>query len=184
MGDIWLPGLPPAYSSFAECLRYLEPLMPTHDDAVILAAIAYPESGFDYRVINDTPATGDYSVGLFEINYYADLYPSRAAAYGTPRELILSGPKGQCHAAADLWHSAGGFSPWAADIISGSWRAGVGAGPVPASPGLGSAGGIVNGIDQANAMLTAESHEVARAYRAWVDTGQWFGSLLRGGWRP
>lgn len=184
MGDIWLAGLPPAYSDYAECLHYLEPLMPTHQDAVILAAIAGPESGYDYRVINDTPATGDYSVGLFEINYYASLYSSRAAAYGTPRQLIESGPKGQCQAAADLWHQAGGFSPWAADILHNTWQRWVGSGPVPGSPGLGAVGPVVNGIDQANAQLAWSARHVATQLRGFITAGEKIRSVAQGGWRP
>src|SRR5215475_3568758 len=130
MGDIWLPGLPPAYTNYFACLKAIAPHMPTHNDAVIMAAIAGAESGYDYRVINDTPETGDYSVGLWQINYYASLYASRVQAYGTPRQLIEDGVAGQAVVAADLWHQAGGFSPWQADITNNRWQRFVGSGPV------------------------------------------------------
>jgi len=103
MGDLWLPGLPPAYTSFNRCFAALGPLMPSRATAVILAAIAGPESGYDYSVINDTPATGDYSVGLWQINYYDGLYGERSREYGTPRQLIEGGVRRQAHAAAHLW---------------------------------------------------------------------------------
>ena len=158
--------------------------MPTEQDAVILAAIAGPESGYDYRVINDTPATGDYSVGLFEINYYASLYPGRAAAYGTPRELILSGPAGQCRAAADLWHAAGGFSPWAADIISGSWKRYVGSGPIPADPGLGGATGSFDALNAADSAIRNATRQVIAAGRSVVFEMQAGRTIGTPGWHP
>jgi hypothetical protein len=80
MGDIWLPGLPPAYTDYAHCLALLLNLGMPHNDAVILAAIGGAEGGYDYRVINDTPATGDYSVGIWQINYYDGLYASHQIA--------------------------------------------------------------------------------------------------------
>lgn len=184
MGDLWLPGLGPAYSSYDEVFHHLLPLMPTHDDAVILAGCAGNESGYDYHIINDTPATGDYSVGLFQINYYASLYPSRVAAYGTPRQLAASGVAGQCSAAADLFHQAGGFSPWEADIIGNRWQKYVGSGPIPHTPGLGGVTQIVNGIDMADAQLTWAAKHIADAARQYVTAGQLFQSVARGGWSP
>lgn len=184
MGDIWLPGLGPAYTDWKHLFSLLEPLMPTKDDATILAAIAGPESGFDWRVINDTPETGDYSVGLFEINYYASLYPSRVAAYGTPRELIESGPAGQCRAAANLWHAAGGFSPWAADIINNRWQRYVGSGPVPTVPGPTSPVGVVDGIDKANAQLRWAIRHLDQAAKHYVTAGELIRSIAKGGWAP
>jgi hypothetical protein len=104
--------------------------MPTDDDAKILAAIAGPESGYDYSVINDTPSTGDYSVGLWQINYLGALYAGRSAAYGTPRQLIEGGPARQARAAADVWHSQG-YDAWFNTYTSGDWKQYIGSGPIP-----------------------------------------------------
>jgi hypothetical protein len=101
-----------------------------HGNAEILAAIAGPESGYDYSVINDTPATGDYSVGLWQINYYDGDYPSRKAAFGTPRQLIEGGPIKQAHAAYTVWKEQG-WNAWFNTYTSGDWRQYIGSGPVP-----------------------------------------------------
>lgn len=130
MGDIWLPGLPPAYTDWKYCVGVLELAGMDRGNAEILAAIAGPESGYDYSVINDTPATGDYSVGLWQINYYDGDGPPRTKAYGTPRDLIIDGPIGQAHAAYDIWRQQG-WMAWATTYTSGDWRAYIGSGPVP-----------------------------------------------------
>jgi len=82
----------------------------SQENAAVYAAIAEAESGLDLTVLNDTPATSDYSVGLFQINYYGSLYTSRAAKYGTPQQLALGGVTKQCLAAVDI--GSGGFTPW------------------------------------------------------------------------
>lgn len=130
MGDIWLPGYPPAYTSWLHCLALLAPYMPTRADAVILAAIAGPESGFDWTVINDTPSTGDYSVGLWQINYLGSLYAERSRLYGTPLEMVAGGPAKQAFAAQDVWHSQG-WQAWSTTYNSGAWRNFIGAAGVP-----------------------------------------------------
>src|SRR5216684_3748110 len=101
MGDIWLKGHPPAYTDWGQCYNELLKLMDSRRDAIVLAAIAGPESGYDWTVINDTPATGDYSVGLWQINYLGSLYAERSRLYGTPRDLVAGGPIKQAHAAYD-----------------------------------------------------------------------------------
>lgn len=162
MGDIWLPGLPPAYTDYAHCLTLLLNLGMPHNDAVILAAIGGAEGGYDYRVINDTPATGDYSVGIWQINYYDGLYASRAAAFGTPRELIEYGPGGQAAAANQLYRQSG-FSPWQADITNNRWQQFVGSGPVPQNPGPGGGPGnpVIN-LHLGGPEYQHASHEIAR----------------------
>jgi hypothetical protein len=139
MGDIWLSGLPPAYTDWSYCVGVLELQGMDHGNAEILAAIAGPESGYDYSVINDTPATGDYSVGLWQINYYAGDYAPRAAEFGTPRQLIEGGPIKQAHAAYTVWRQQG-WDAWFNTYTSGDWRQYIGSGPVP-NPGNPSPGG-------------------------------------------
>jgi hypothetical protein len=110
MGDIWPYG-PPAYISYDQAVSDMEFLGMSASDADIMAAIGTAESSLDYRVINDTPSTGDYSVGIWQINYLGSLYASRTAAYGTPKSLIDRGHAAQAYAAHDLWRQSG-FSPW------------------------------------------------------------------------
>lgn len=82
----------------------------SQENAAVYAAIASAESGLDYRVINDTPSTGDYSVGMYQINYYGNLYGERAAKFGTPQQLIQGGLTRQSIAAMEI--GQGGFTPW------------------------------------------------------------------------
>jgi hypothetical protein len=82
-------------------------------DANIMAAIAGADGGYDLTVINDTPSTGDYSVGTYQINYYGRLYAGRVAAFGTPRHLIESGLTGQSKAARTVYADQG-FTAWGA----------------------------------------------------------------------
>lgn len=184
MGDIWLPGLPPAYTDYAHCLALLLNLGIPHNDAVILAAIGGAEGGYDYRVINDTPATGDYSVGIWQINYYNGLYASRAAAFGTPKQLIEFGPGGQAAAANQLYRQSG-FSPWQADITNNRWQQFVGSGPVPHSPGLGSpAGGQAINLHLGGPEYEHASHEIAKAEEAIARQIQRIHAIAMPGARP
>jgi hypothetical protein len=132
MGDIWLPGHPPAYTDWSYCVGVLELQGMDKGNAEILAAIAGPESGYDYTVINDTPATGDYSVGLWQINYYDGDYAPRVAEFGTPLQLIEGGPVKQAHAAYTVWRQQG-WNAWFNTYTSGDWRQYIGSGPVPQS---------------------------------------------------
>jgi hypothetical protein len=106
VGDIFPYG-PAAYVTWDQVYQWFVNEGYSSNTAAVFAAIATAESGLDYRVINDTPATGDYSVGLFQINYYASLYGSRTAAFGTPEQLIDGGLSRQAYAALQLWLGRG-----------------------------------------------------------------------------
>jgi Lysozyme like domain len=88
--------------------------------APVAAAIAMAESGGDTESLNDTPATGDYSVGLWQINYYNGLRDSRTKKYGTPEQL-LADPNRQAKAAIDISGNGGNFSPWTT-YTTGAYR--------------------------------------------------------------
>jgi murein L,D-transpeptidase YcbB/YkuD len=110
VGDIW-PFGPARYATFAQCAAALAQNGVDAANAIVGAAIATAESSRDLTVVNDTPATGDYSVGAWQINYYGSLSPGRTAEFGTPRTLANSGVTGQGKAAASLWKSSG-WTPW------------------------------------------------------------------------
>ena len=86
----------------------------THDavKADIMQAIAQAESALDLSVINDTPSTGDYSVGAWQVNYYDGLYASRAAQFGTPCQLVRGGLGPQARAALAIQGGGGGYNNW------------------------------------------------------------------------
>lgn len=119
MGDIYPYG-GPRYVTWDTAYRYaLQAGMPAID-ADIAAAIGEAESSLNLAVINDTPATGDYSVGVYQINYFDGLYAGRVKAFGTPRQLVVGGIIPQTHAMYELWR-ASGFTPWST-YKSGAYR--------------------------------------------------------------
>lgn len=135
MGDIWPYG-GPIITSFEACLVQTALRWPTRADAIIMAAVAGSESSYDERVVNDTPATGDYSVGLWQVNYYDGLYNGRVAQFGTPGHLANAGIGAQADAAFAIWQQQG-FGAWGS-YTNGNWRSFLpgGAGiPGPQGPG-------------------------------------------------
>ena len=118
MGDIWPYG-PPHYTTYDTVVANLRTQGMDAANANIGAAVADYESSFDWMVVNDTPATGDYSVGLFQINYYDGLRPERVKMFGTPAHLATSGVSWQCYACYTLWIDSG-WSPWA-EVASGAY---------------------------------------------------------------
>lgn len=111
MGDIWPYG-PPVYTSWQAIDSWFEDNGFSVTDSAIFAAIGEAEASFDLSVINDTPSTGDYSVGTFQINYYGSLAAERTRLFGTPQQLIAGGLNAQAEAAHYLWSGAGGWTPW------------------------------------------------------------------------
>jgi hypothetical protein len=110
VGDIWPYG-GPKYSNWDSCNNEMLGLGENKQVAGTMAAIAEAESRFDWMVVNDTPSTGDYSVGLWQINYYGGLYSGRVAAYGTPEALAKGGLPKQAKAAQSILRSQG-FGAW------------------------------------------------------------------------
>lgn len=133
MGDIWPYG-PPLFVTYGEAEAALRDQGMPASDANIGAAIGQAESSLDYRVINDTPATGDYSVGIWQINYYGSLYAPRSREFGTPQMLVKGGLIHQAFACHALWATSG-FTPWST-YNSGAYRKYLGGGiPGAVSPG-------------------------------------------------
>lgn len=120
MGDIFPYG-GPAFVTWQQAYNEAYTWFGNSSIAATFAAIASAESGLDWRVINDTPATGDYSVGLWQINYYGSLYAGRAKAYGTPQQLVEGGLTRQFYAAMGIYYSQG-FGAWST-YNNGAYRA-------------------------------------------------------------
>lgn len=80
---------------------------------VVMTAIAGHESNWNPTALNNNSSTGDFSVGLWQINYYGDLLSSRTKEYGPPSSLI-SNPQDQANAAYQLagGNSLAGLGNW------------------------------------------------------------------------
>jgi len=87
--------------------------------APTMAAIALAESGGNSAALNDNSGTGDYSVGLWQINYYGNLLSSRTAAFGSPSSL-RDNPAAQAKAAVSIYKSQG-LRAWST-YSSGAYR--------------------------------------------------------------
>ena len=111
MGDIWPYG-PPQYATWQGVYNLIFNFTRRDDVSRIMAAIGSAESNLDWTVINDTPSTGDYSVGIWQINYYNGLYSARAAMFGTPQQLVAGGPGLQARAALAIAFGPGGYTNW------------------------------------------------------------------------
>ena len=87
--------------------------------APVMAAIALAESGGNPRALNNNPATGDYSVGLWQINYFGNLAPSRTQRYGSPQQV--TDPIANAKAAVDLAQNGFGLGNWST-FKNGAYR--------------------------------------------------------------
>jgi len=88
--------------------------------APLMAGIALAESSGTTTALNNNPSTGDYSVGLWQINYYGDLLSGRTAEYGSPVQLQNT-PARQAKAAVNLFGGGAGISNWTNDRVWNEW---------------------------------------------------------------
>lgn len=82
----------------------------TGNALVTMVAIAGCESEYNPTALDNNPKTGDYSVGLWQINYYGSLLASRTALYGPPSGL--TDPLANAKAAFSVSGGGANFSPW------------------------------------------------------------------------
>jgi hypothetical protein len=106
--------------------------------ANIMAAIAIAESGGQTNVLNNTPGTGDYSVGLWQINYYNGLLADRTHEFGAP-EALAQDPNAQAQAAIALMETSPKLTDWEGDAAWKAWNAA--GSPVPWNPPASLTGG-------------------------------------------
>lgn len=83
--------------------------------ALIGTAIGGVESNWNTKALNSIPP--DYSVGVWQVNYYGSLYGPRSAELGTPAQL--SGHLRRQARAFAILYRQDGFGPWMPDITSG-----------------------------------------------------------------
>lgn len=105
------PYGPPRFYTQAEITYFMSTIGGLTPDPNIMGAIAIAESSGDAAVVNNTPSTGDYSVGLFQINYFDGLYDSRVRQFGTPAQLVAGGLSRQGNAAVVIWREDG-YHAW------------------------------------------------------------------------
>lgn len=86
-----------------------------------MAGIAIAESGGLSNNLNNSGR--DYSVGLWQINYFGDLLKGRTASYGAPEALAADVNK-QAKAAISLAGNGSGLSNWTT-FTSGAYKAPV-----------------------------------------------------------
>lgn len=79
--------------------------------APTMAAVALAESGGRTDALNNDAATKDYSVGLWQINYFGNLTPSRTKEYGSP-SLLRTDPLANARAAVALARGGNGLGNW------------------------------------------------------------------------
>jgi hypothetical protein len=108
--------------------------------APLFAAIAMAESGGNSTALNNDPNTGDYSVGLWQINYYGNLLSGRTQEFGPPAQL-QGDANAQAKAAISLSNNGANLSPWAGDAVVKAINAGQ---PIPTQYTNGSAISIPN----------------------------------------
>lgn len=90
--------------------------------APFMAAVAYGESNWNSTAWNPDASTLDNSVGLWQINYFGSLAPSRTARYGAPA-VLATDPLAQARAAVDIFGDNGaGIGAWANNPVVKIWK--------------------------------------------------------------
>jgi Lysozyme like domain len=84
--------------------------------APTMAGVALAESGGNVENLNNNPSTGDYSVGLWQINYFGGLAPSRTASFGPPAQLQQDA-NAQAKAAVSILGGGPGITAWKGDKV-------------------------------------------------------------------
>lgn len=130
------------------------------------AAIALAESGGNPQALNDNASTGDYSVGLWQINYFGGLRKSRTAQFGPPS--ALTDPAANARAAVAVSSGGTNFDPWTT-YTRGSYEQYLPGGG-PTTPTTQSAGGLYQQPPRpsGNATLDFSLSGAAGAVTGWV----------------
>lgn len=82
---------------------------PENKIADMLAVTLAENESLDVNKVNDTPATGDLSYGLFQINMKGKLGPARRKMFGIKSNEELFDPLTNAKAAYAVWKEASGF---------------------------------------------------------------------------
>ena len=93
--------------------------------------IAYRETRCAH-LLNDNPRTGDYSIGVLQVNFIGSLNAAWNRA-GWTREMVLADPEAGVAIAGAFYRYCGGLGPW--DKRGGYWCRYIGTIPTPAEMG-------------------------------------------------
>lgn len=107
--------------SFAELEAVAMKAGATPQEAVQLAAIAMAESTGNPGSLNDNPATGDLSYGLWQINMLGQMGTDRQKQWGLSSYNDLLNPVTNAKAAISLMRANGGFGDWTT-YTSGAYK--------------------------------------------------------------
>lgn len=121
--------------------------------APVMAAIAIAESGGRPDALNDTAP--DYSVGLWQINYYGSMRAGRTREFGSPSALMAS-PTAQARAAVAIERQQG-LGAWST-YTSGAYRKYLNGADYSGGGNDVSGGGVATGTD-ASTSATAASYK-------------------------
>jgi hypothetical protein len=119
-----------------------------------MAAIAYAESGGRPTALNDRAP--DYSVGLWQINYYGSMRAGRTREFGSPSALMAS-PTAQARAAVAIYKQQG-LGAWST-YTSGAYRRYLNGKDVPSGGGSDTSGGVVPADDISGSSAVGASYE-------------------------
>jgi len=96
--------VPKSYSN--NCEQYRKIVEQYDWDVELVMSIMFHESSCQVDIVNNNPNTGDYSVGLMQINLYGDNAKYR------PSEAELKNPATNIEFAYSLYKSSGFTSQW------------------------------------------------------------------------
>ena len=88
------------------CSDYLPEIQKYDWDVATVLRIMHAESGCNPNAVNDNPSTGDYSIGLMQINIIGGMRDTR------PSEEVLKIPSENIKFAYELYNSTRGFNHW------------------------------------------------------------------------
>ena len=121
--------------------------------ADVMSAIAISESSGHTGVVNDCQNSGDFSVGLWQINYLGGLLGPRTQRYGSPQQLAAD-PNAQARAAVDLAGGGSGLGNWST-YTSGAYRANLGNSPSMGGGNSSVGGGVLTAANTTGAAAPA-----------------------------
>ena len=134
--------------------------------AALAAGIAIAESGGNVTALNNNPSTGDYSVGLWQINYYGSLKAGRTAEFDPSNELQTNA-NAQAKAAITLSGNGSNWGPWTNDPVWNQWQA-AGAPRYPSNAQVeGWIAGIGDAASTGSVSLTTGTSSVTAVNTVW-----------------